>query len=126
VGVGHHSGKARLLLDGAERNSSAVRLEDDDDGDVTVTTLDESLRGEPQVDVMKIDVEGWEARVLRGASEIIARQRPILYVETLESNFAPVRQFLGSMRYVCWKRFNFTPTYLFLPDDRFRVSHAAD
>jgi FkbM family methyltransferase len=125
AGVGRHGGKARLVLDGTGKNSSAVKLEDDDDGDVEIVTLDESLRSEPQVDVIKIDVEGWESRVLQGASETIGRHRPILYVETLESNFAPVRLFLGAMRYVCWKRFNYTPTFLFLPEERLGVPPAA-
>jgi FkbM family methyltransferase len=122
AGVGRQNGRARLVLDETGKNSSAARLEDDDAGDVEIVTLDESLRGERRVDVIKIDVEGWESSVLEGASEIIARHRPILYVETLESNFAPVRQFLGAMRYVCWKRFNYTPTFLFLPEERFSVA----
>ena len=125
VGVGRHGGKARLVLDETGRNSSAARLEDDDTGEVEIVTLDESLRGAPQVDVIKIDVEGWENRVLQGGSETIARHRPILYVETWESNFAPVREVLGAMRYVCWKRFNYTPTFLFLPEERFRASTVA-
>lgn len=32
-------------------------------------------------DLIKVDVEGWEAEVLRGAARTIARFRPILYVE---------------------------------------------
>jgi FkbM family methyltransferase len=122
VGVGRHSSKARLLLDQTGRNSSTARLEDDDGGVVEIVTLDETLRHERQVDVIKIDVEGWESRVLQGASETIARHRPVLYVETLENNFATVRQSLEAMRYVCWKRFNYTPTFLFLPEERFRVA----
>jgi FkbM family methyltransferase len=35
----------------------------------------------PRLKLLKIDVEGMEAAVLRGAKETIARHRPILYVE---------------------------------------------
>jgi FkbM family methyltransferase len=35
----------------------------------------------PACHLLKVDVEGWEAGVLRGASETIARCRPILYIE---------------------------------------------
>jgi FkbM family methyltransferase len=35
----------------------------------------------PRLNLIKIDVEGAEAEVLRGAASTIARQRPILYVE---------------------------------------------
>lgn len=31
--------------------------------------------------LIKVDVEGWEAAVLRGAAQTIARHRPLLYVE---------------------------------------------
>jgi FkbM family methyltransferase len=35
----------------------------------------------PACGLLKVDVEGWEADVLRGAKDTIARCRPILYVE---------------------------------------------
>jgi len=35
----------------------------------------------PACGLIKVDVEGWEAGVLRGAAATIARYRPILYVE---------------------------------------------
>lgn len=38
--------------------------------------------------LIKVDVEGWEAEVLRGAAQTIARFRPILYVE----NDRPAKQ----------------------------------
>lgn len=34
-----------------------------------------------RLDFLKIDVEGWEARVLRGAKELIAQSRPLISVE---------------------------------------------
>jgi FkbM family methyltransferase len=46
---------------------------------VRVTTID-SLALEA-CGLIKVDVEGWEAEVLKGAAETIARCRPILYVE---------------------------------------------
>jgi hypothetical protein len=35
----------------------------------------------PACHLIKIDVEGFEAQVVRGAAETIARHRPVLYVE---------------------------------------------
>ncbi|MFI4974392.1 MAG: FkbM family methyltransferase [Caulobacterales bacterium] len=46
---------------------------------VRVTPLDDLAL--TACDVLKVDVEGWEAQALRGARETIARCRPILYVE---------------------------------------------
>ena len=67
LAVGHERGRALLRLHGAERNSGAVGVQLAGKGDVEVITLDEALRDEPQVDIIKIDVEGFEARVLEGA-----------------------------------------------------------
>jgi len=51
--------------------------------DVEVRTLDEVVATEQvgPISAIKIDVEGMELHVLRGASEIIARDRPALVVE---------------------------------------------
>jgi FkbM family methyltransferase len=49
---------------------------------VAITTLDEIVRSRRFVpDVVKIDVEGFEARVLAGASETISRFKPVLVIE---------------------------------------------
>jgi FkbM family methyltransferase len=51
----------------------------------------------PRLDLVKIDVEGWEAEVIRGAAAAIARHRPVLYVEADRRDKAPalVEQMLG-------------------------------
>jgi FkbM family methyltransferase len=41
--------------------------------DIELTSLDTAMRDVPEIDVMKIDVEGHELSVMRGAQEIIAR-----------------------------------------------------
>jgi FkbM family methyltransferase len=48
---------------------------------VRAVTLDRALAGERKVDVIKIDVEGAEARVLRGAAELVQRDRPAIVSE---------------------------------------------
>jgi len=48
---------------------------------VTLTTLDEVLKDRP-VNFVKIDVEGMELYVLRGAQEILKRDHPIVIYET--------------------------------------------
>ncbi len=58
------------------------------DVEVPISTLDEELEliGNPRVDLIKIDIEGWEAKALRGAARTIARDRPAILFE-----FAPHR-----------------------------------
>lgn len=49
--------------------------------DVPVTTLDEDLADGPPVAILKIDCEGFECQVLRGARALLQRHRPILFIE---------------------------------------------
>jgi FkbM family methyltransferase len=60
-------------------NFGGVALGDTGATEVDVRTLDSLCL--QKVTLIKIDVEGAEAEVLRGARETIARCRPILYVE---------------------------------------------
>jgi len=49
--------------------------------DVRCTTLDLLLKDLPRVDFIKIDVEGFEHSVVRGAQEILRRHRPVMLFE---------------------------------------------
>lgn len=60
-------------------NFGGVALGDTGGTVVPVRTLDSYQF--PRVDLLKADVEGHEAKVLRGARETIARCRPLLYLE---------------------------------------------
>ena len=69
---------------------------------VRCVTLDEL--GLRDVDFIKIDVDGNELAVLRGATGLLARDRPALFVE-LESRIqptAPVVTYLSLLRYDGW------------------------
>jgi len=48
---------------------------------VRAVTLDRALADVRKVDVIKVDVEGAEARVLRGATELVRRDRPAIVSE---------------------------------------------
>lgn len=49
-----------------------------------MNTLDNILREYDRVDFIKIDVEGFEPEVIRGALQMIQKHRPIIYFEFLE------------------------------------------
>lgn len=51
--------------------------------DVVLTTLDEVVRQEQLVDLafIKVDVDGYEARLLRGAEHVLTALRPTLMLE---------------------------------------------
>ncbi|HEY9013294.1 MAG TPA: FkbM family methyltransferase [Devosia sp.] len=104
--------------DAADHNTGMATVESDPQGAVTMVTLDGEVLSEPRIDVIKIDVEGWELDVLKGAEAVLRQHRPVLYVEIMQPKFEAVEQHLRSRSYLCWKRFNHTPTFLFLPRER--------
>lgn len=100
-------GTARLWLpphDGGDQGVSSL-IRRDIHGhalDVTCVTLDEL--GLRDVGFIKIDVDGNESAVLRGATGILSRDRPALFVE-LESRIqpiAPVVTYLSMLGYDGW------------------------
>jgi FkbM family methyltransferase len=73
---------------GANRILSGEQHEDYAHEKVTVMTLDHMVKelSLQQLDLLKIDVEGFEMFVLRGAEESIRKWKPILFVELAEVN----------------------------------------
>jgi FkbM family methyltransferase len=83
-------------------NYGAVELMQGGGYEVDLCTLDE-LCGERRMDFIKIDVEGMEAAVLRGARNTIQRYRPILYVENDRAEkSAELLSLLDTMGYQVW------------------------
>jgi FkbM family methyltransferase len=71
--------------------------------EVRTSTLDEAWRdhGRPVVTMIKIDVEGSEARVLSGARELIAVHQPVISIEVLDRvDPAPLEQIRAGLGYV--------------------------
>lgn len=84
--VSDSSGLGRLHIhESVTELSSLVQIHDDLNSHVEVetVTLDEYFRGFPDVKVglIKMDIQGAELLALRGASEMLERQRPVLIVE---------------------------------------------
>jgi FkbM family methyltransferase len=80
-----------------EANFGAVSLLDANVGRrLPCYTLDRFMEL-PRVDVVKIDVEGMEAEVLRGGKQVLRKFKPILYVENdrIEKSEAMIRLIAG-------------------------------
>lgn len=84
---------------------------------VPCTTLEETFLPDQCVKLIKVDVEGMEEKVLRGGRQLIARDRPILYVENdrLELSESLIK-LVWSLDY--WCAFHLPPLYN--PDNFFR------
>ncbi len=76
-------GKARMT--NRTDNSGAVHIAQAGDTEVDVSTLDTIVDelGLARLDFVKIDVEGFEAHVLRGAERSLRRFRPAMLIELL-------------------------------------------
>jgi FkbM family methyltransferase len=53
---------------------------------IKLTTLDEFAAGLDRIDLIKIDVEGFDLKVLRGGKQTLKRLRPKLFVELCDAN----------------------------------------
>jgi FkbM family methyltransferase len=63
-------------------NSGGISLGQPGNGiPVTVVPIDEMLDLDVSIQLLKVDVEGMEKEVLEGASHLIEKHRPLLYVE---------------------------------------------
>lgn len=100
MALGAEDSRARVAHFTA-RNSGAAVLAADPGGDLRLARLD-TLASElalDRVDLIKIDVEGFEAAVLQGARSFLARHSPVIFIEIFEANYPSVRRLLESYGY---------------------------
>jgi FkbM family methyltransferase len=108
--VSDSQGIATFYKDDISGATGSVELGAKQDGFVTVyhraaptkvmvqsVTLDQVTKDDP--DLLKIDVEGAELRVLKGAKELISRSAPALFFEC-DRNQASVHSFLSAHGYI--------------------------
>lgn len=115
MGLGSYETTAKLgAVD--QKNIGMTKLEVTESGGIKISTLDSMVENEPQnsISVIKIDVEGMEMEVLRGAVKTLERHSPVIYAEAAtQPEFDEISEFLAKFSYVATKRFNATATYLF-------------
>lgn len=112
MAVGECSGTAPLYGTGAPTSPGASLLPDFKQHakalyEVQTTTLDDALT-DVRVGTIKIDVEGGELAVLRGATQLIKAHRPTILCEVLPSegalsDTAELNAFLKELGYDIWQ-----------------------
>jgi len=97
VAIGSQKGKGVLLGDNDNKDPSYTNksLEINSEGEIKIAPLDDLVHD--KVDLLKIDVEGLELEVLKGASQIILRDRPIIFIESL--NIDQIMGFMAKFDY---------------------------
>jgi FkbM family methyltransferase len=84
-------------------------------GQIEIIPIDH-LEFEGPVSLLKIDVEGMELDVVRGAAKIIDQFQPLIYVEAKDQRSRQeLNSLLGRLGYCSVLEFNWTPTFLFMP-----------
>jgi FkbM family methyltransferase len=91
----NENGTARLGYNDKVRFTSGASLHRKSGGSHIVRTVRlDTIRGLDKLAAIKIDVERAEEQVLKGALKLIAREQPILFIETLTPE---ARQVVESM-----------------------------
>jgi len=104
IGIG--SCKSMMGIERYRENMGMNRLIEGND--VEVSTID--IFEFEEIGLIKIDVEGMEIDVLKGAKKTIEKYKPSLFIENSEPN--KLLKFLPE-GYKVIQRFNSTPTYYF-------------
>jgi FkbM family methyltransferase len=111
--LGDRTGRARAVSPNAA-NLGMVSVTADPAGALSIRRLDDCLAVGMDVSILKVDVEGGEMPVLRGAERTLAMQQPHIFAEAAESHqFDAIRCFLDGLGYRVVRRYCATPTYLF-------------
>ena len=89
---------------------------------VTVTTADDACMGRGPVDLVKVDVEGFEDEVLLGIRGILEAYRPFLIVEVVHAPYSKlVQEYIIGLGYKFWgiDRAVLVPIRTLAPDPRY-------
>ncbi len=97
----------------SEINLGMAQVVASHEGSIQIQSLDEVL-GTRHVDLIKIDVEGMECEVLKGAGQVLERCKPVVIAEaaTLEE-LSGIENLLRPYGYRKIQCYNDTPTFLF-------------
>jgi len=101
TGVSDKPGK--LYLPQHDDTVSGLSSNPDEGIEVPVVPLD-NLVGE-RVDLLKVDVEGMEMQVLKGAMNILRRDRPYLFIEVQDANREAFSALMNELGYKLVARF---------------------
>ena len=83
----------------------------------------DSLDIQDEIALVKIDVEGMEAKVLRGMKKLIEKNRPIIYAEAnYVKDFLAIDRVLSGFNYVHWDIFGVSPTHLYYPLEKLNLN----
>lgn len=102
IWLGDRIGKASVNGVYNLQNIGGTSIKMDDNGNFNVTTLDTFIEEnftENKIDLIKIDVEGFEYQVLVGAKDTLTKYNPIIIIESFNDKFEKVNSLLNKYGY---------------------------
>lgn len=81
INAGLGSVSKRVGLAGFENNCGAYQIDEQGGKDIIIETLDKNAWGLGKIDLIYLDIEGYELFAIIGASTVIRENRPIIAVE---------------------------------------------
>jgi len=113
IALGSENGKAEIDYNGMLRNNLGnTSIIKNDHGKIEIKMLDDIDIIEGKVDLIKIDVEGFEIEVLKGSLGTLKKYRPIVWVESFDTKYAEVNNILLENGYALQQKL-LGPNYLF-------------
>lgn len=93
-------------------DSGGNRVKEEAGGEVKIEPLDSFKIA--RIDFIKIDVEGYEERVLEGARETLRSNRPVIMIEIFDDNYSRVDGLLSSLGYECELKITDSRDYIYV------------
>lgn len=115
VGLSDITGHAKIKRFTMD-NIGGTIIEQDENANIPITCLDNiNLSSLERIDFMKIDVEGHEINMLKGAEKTLTRFKPVIFIETFENNKKQTFDILAQYGYSLHKEFE-GYNFLFKPN----------
>lgn len=110
--LGDHRGKGNIIY--CKGDAGGNQIAADETGDAQIAALDDLCFAE-RIDFIKIDVEGYEEKVLTGAGKTLKKDHPVIMIEIFDQNYQRVNDLLVSVGYQCRKKIGNDYIYVYVP-----------
>lgn len=116
IALGEHNNHAEILQYHPE-NIGGTSLKENENGEIIVNKLDFVLDNKiTKLDLLKVDVEGFEVQVLKGSRNTISKFKPIILVECFGEKRKTVKLLMKSYGYKLENKL-IDGNYLYLPNE---------
>lgn len=116
IAVGDRNSFGKIIEN--EDNMGASKVIESEKGNIEIKTLDSMGKDIPNF--VKIDVEGFELKVLHGMKNIIQIHKPVVWIEIFEENFEEVDEFFKENNYVIIDRWLDNYVYMTVDEQNYR------